>query len=227
MKRFLSALLVSLAAPSFLSAASITIDDFATTSAQIVSAPTLSTTPVNPNTSVFLAGSAIGGTRTITATRSTPSGTANAFGQQVQVIVSAGEASVSLGAHVEGSALFAWDAGGADLFDGTNDRVEINVVSADMAGVSYTLNLGGVSVSRSAATTGGVLSYAFADFGGVNFNDVTAISLLIEGPTAFETKFDLVQATGGQVSPVPLPASVPLLLVALGTLGVAARKRHA
>ena len=79
-------------------AAPVVIDDFNTTGFQVVGAPTLGGTPTNPATTSGPTADAIGGVRTITATRTFPAGTSNAFGQQVQAVVTDGEADVSLGA---------------------------------------------------------------------------------------------------------------------------------
>lgn len=211
------ALLVATAA----SAAPVTIDSFANTNFQVVGAPSLGNNPQNPATTSGPTTDAIGGTRTITNTRTAPGGTANAFGKQVQSVVTGGVASVSLGALTGGFSVFSWDAGGSDLVDGTNDRIEINVIDADQDGVTYTLNIGGVDVSRTASTAGGVLSFGFSDFGGVDMTNVSAISLTIAGPIAFDTNFDLLQAVGT----VPLPAAGFLTLGGLAALGAARARR--
>lgn len=219
-----STLLAAAAAVAFsgaASAATVVIDTFDVTNFQVVGAPTLGNNPQNPATTSGPTPEAIGGIRTITNTRTAPAGLTNAFGQQVQSTVTSGKASVSLGAATQGFSVFSWNAGGADLVDGTNDRITLEVLSTDQ-NVTFTLNLGGVSVSQTALAAG-TLTFAFADFGAADLTNVGAISLLIEGPTSFDTEFDLIQAVGA----VPLPAGGLLALAGLGALGAVRARRKA
>lgn len=198
-------------------AASIVIDSFDNTNFQVVGAPTLGTVPVNPATTSGPTSDAIGGVRTITNTRTLPGGTGNAFGQQVQTIVTGGNATVSLGAGTEGFSVFSWNAGGVDLTDGgLNTRIELTVLDADLA-TNFAISVGG-QMSSQTTSAAGILAFEFADYVGVDFSNVGAIDLTVSGLESFDTTFDLVQAVSSP-STVPLPAGLPLLLAALGTLG--------
>ena len=202
-------------------AASVTIDSFDTTNFQVLGAPTLGTPAQNPATTSGATADAIGGIRTLTNERTDPAGTANAFGRQVSTVISGGIAAVSLGASTEGTALISWDAGGADLVDGTNDRITLDVISADLS-VNFTLSIGGVSVTESVGSSGpGTLAFNFSDFAGVDLTNVSTISLLVSGQTSFDTEFDLIQAVGE----VPLPAAGLLAIAGLGALGATRARR--
>lgn len=227
-KTLATAACLSLSSVTFASAATVTIDDFNNTVFQVVGAPSL-INPTNPATISGPTADAIGGVRTITNTRTSPAGTANAFGSQVQAVVTGGNASVSLGASTEGFSVFSWNAGGADLMDGTNSLLSLDVIDSDLL-VSFTFRINGVT-GLTKTTPGGpnALTFDFSDFGGVDFSSVGAISLLIEGPTSFDVTFDNVLAIGAPVSAVPVPAALPLFGTGLAIMGFVGwrRKRNA
>ncbi|MEC9312350.1 MAG: VPLPA-CTERM sorting domain-containing protein [Pseudomonadota bacterium] len=204
-------------------AATITLDSFDFTNYQAVGAPSLGAIPENPATSTQAAADAIGGSRTITAVRTVPSGTTDAFGRQVQAVVTGGSATVSVAAGVQGYVMFDYNATSVDLTDGgTNGWIDLSVISADLA-VTYTVTIDGVSATKVGAT-GSTVSWAFSEFSTVDFTQVGAISLTVTGPASFDTEFDdfLVR---GQVGVVPLPASGLMLLAAAGGLALARRRR--
>lgn len=220
-KSIFCAAIAGLIAVSSANAAVVTIDDFDTTNFQVVGAPSFGNSPMNPVTASGLTVDAIGLARTITNTRTNPTGVANAFGRQVQTVVTGGQASVSLGADTQGVSEFFWNAAGADLVDGTNDRVLIDVIDTDQTGISFSLAFNGVSITRF-ANGPSELNFNFSDFVGVDFTSVGAISLAVSGPTAFDTSFDNVRAAGNltttPMAPVPVPASLPLMVVGLAGL---------
>lgn len=215
-----------LALPAMAWAAPITIDSFESTGFQVLSAPSLGGSPTNPTTDTLATTDAIGGQRTITNTRLSPTGTANAFGAQVQTVVTTGFASVDLGSNTAGTSSFSWDAGGANLVAGINNGLFVDVLSTNQPGVTFTFTIGGQGVTRTANGMGR-LDFAFVDFMGVDFTNVGAIALTIGGPAAFSTDFDNVRADANRLlpnpSPVPLPAGLPFLLAGLCGLGLLRR----
>lgn len=228
MKTILASAALGMALTGAANAATVNIDNFDTTVFQVVGAPTLGASPQNPATTVGPTSDAIGGTRRLTATRTTPAGTANAFGQQVTMVVSDGDAKVGLGRGTEGFAEFIWEAGGADLVDGTNNAIFLDVSSADLSGITYTFDIDGISVAQE-ANGAGTLEFLFSDFAGVDLENVSALSLLISGPESFDTTFDSVRAgvSNATPSPVPLPAAGFLLLGGMGALGGMRRLKRA
>ncbi|MEP4196109.1 MAG: VPLPA-CTERM sorting domain-containing protein [Aliishimia sp.] len=210
-------------AASATNAATINIDNFDTTGFQFAVAPTSGASPLNPATTSSPTPDAIGGARRITVERLTPAGTGNAFGQQVQAIVLGGTAAVGMGAGVTGTALFEWSPLGADLVDGTNSAIFIDILSGDTS-IDYTLDINGTSVSK-AGVSAGTLEFSFADFSGISLTNVSAISLLLSGPSKFDAEFDNIRAgIGTQTSAVPLPAGLPLLLLGIGSFAALRRR---
>lgn len=204
-------------------AATIIIDDFDTTNVQVVGAPTFGTPSQNPATTSGPTTDAIGGFRTITAERTGRLGTGDAFGQQVQAVVTGGSAFVSLGSGIAGSVIFSWDPGSVDLVDGTNDSIAFDVLDADLRGNTFTFSVNGGSVTQT-ANGPGLVSFDFADYEGVDFSDVSTLSLFVSGPASFDVGFDNIRAQAGPISAVPLPAGGLLLLSGLG--GIAAINRR-
>lgn len=200
------------------SAATVTIDSFLTT--QIVAAPAgggVSDTATVP------AGEAIGGERTITATGNgviTP-------GNNTTIFVNAGTASVSNSDSVTGTGLFEWDAGGFDLTDsGTNDTFVLQIASVDL-NVSFTLTVDGASETSAFNATTGAVAFSFGAFG--DLTNATDISLLVEGPAAFDARFSFLGAEdlepNATLSAIPLPAGGLLLGSVLLGGGIAARRK--
>lgn len=187
-------LLVLAATSVFTVAAPVSLDNFDTTRFQIIGAPSNGSPSNNPAVSSGATGDAIGGMRTITNTRTAPSGTADAVGQQVLSTVTNGTATVALGANTEGFSVFSYNAGGADLVDGTNNALTIEVLAADLSGVDYTFTIDGASSTKTAFGAS-ILQFPFADFPGTDFTSVTNITLSVTGPPSFDTAFDTLQAT--------------------------------
>lgn len=199
-------------------AATVAIDSFTTTQGAIDPAGGgLGTT------STVSASEALGGTRTITA-----NGTGGLFPLVTTTIsVGGGTASVSNSDQVVGTGLFEWAMNGEDLTDGgTNDTFVLQVVSADLGG-SFELTVDGLSSTSTYNPATSTVSFSFGAYG--NLSSANAISLLVSGPTSFDTSFsflgaeDLVPNT--PVSPVPLPAAGLLLGSVLLGGGIVARRK--
>ncbi len=220
MKLLVSSTAAALLMSSAVTAGTVVINNFSTTSQNVFAPATTGASETTTNTAV--APEAIGGQRTVTSTRTAPTG-GNAGGKQIQAEIGSGSASISAGLGTEGSVEFEWsNLNGANLFDGTNSGIDIDVTAADFATISYQLSINGFSVTQSPALFGSTLRYSFADFSGVDFTNVNDISLFVTGPAAFDTSFSSISATAGsstQTPAVPLPAAGWLMLAGLGAFG--------
>lgn len=207
-------------------AAPVTIDTFQT--AQSTAAPNDTTPFENPVSVTGAAPEAIGGQRTVSALRLTPDDNNSITGQQVEAIVTPGLAGVSTGFATTGYGVFLWGGASplnADLVDGTNEWIDITVLSADQSDISYTLGLDGVQVLKMASAAG-TLRFNFSEFGGVDATNISTISLLVNGPESFDTTFSFIGADGPVTSGVvPLPAGGLLALGGMGALGALRTRR--
>ncbi|MEO1398689.1 MAG: VPLPA-CTERM sorting domain-containing protein [Pseudomonadota bacterium] len=225
-----AALLVAGAA----NAASVTIDDF--TDFQQIGAPTQpngmgqSFNPATNNTT--LTGVSIGSVRKMDIEQTDPGNDVFVSGFQTIGVVPGGANSfmaVNNATGRNGTGTLTYLGAGAaalpstDLVDGTNQWIDINVIDADQVGIDYTLTVNGVSQTMPALQGGSLLRFNFASFAGVDFGAVTELGLFIEGPSGFDTAFNLFEAAGPAV--IPVPASGLLTLGGLGALG-AMRARH-
>ncbi len=196
-------------------AATVVIDSFDT--AQLAIDPAGSGVSASNS---MAAGEAIGGTRTITA-----DGNGTLFPVSTTSInIAGGFAEVSNSNNVNGTGLFEWNAGGADLTDGgLNDTFVLYVNSTDL-GTQFDLTVDGVTSTQTASSTGNI-SFSFAGFG--DLSSASMISLLVSGPTAFDSSFTLLGAEDLEPnpSPVPLPASGMMLGGLMLGAGFVARRR--
>lgn len=214
----LSAVAASLFLSGVAEAATVTIDTF--TTRQSVTAPFAGASSVS---SAIAAAEAIGGQRKITAVRTTPAAATAQTARTNVTAVGDGEALVSLAAQTHGYSVFEWSLGlPYDLIDGTNNRIDLAVLDADLPGISLTLSLDAVSVTKAVAGTG-TLSFLFSEFAGANAGAVDKILLRVNGPLDFDFAMGPIVATG-DTPVVPLPATGLLLAGAMG--GVAALRRR-
>lgn len=199
-------------APVAGSAATIAIDSFDTAQLAIDPAGAGFT-----DSNTVAAGEAVGGQRSITADVVT-----NAQNLPVAatlVNVANGSATVSNGAGVTGTGLFEWNAGGLDFTDGgTNAFFILDVVDVDLD-VQFDLTVDGSTVTSVSTSSAGTVLFDFADFA-ADLTSVSAISLFVSGPTAFDAEFDFIGAAA-----VPLPAGGLLLGSILLGGGFAARRK--
>ena len=210
------------------SAATVMIDEFSGVS-QIVTAPSLTPPNSNPDFQFAAAPTALGGQRGIGASRTSPTGTDIGPGLITLGFSDGGVGGVSNAPGANGFATFFWDGGGADLVDGTNTRITIDVAQVTAPTgptlATFALEIGGVSVSR-LVSGAGQIEFGFDEFGGADFTSIGSVMLLVTGVSGFGTTFDNVQAVGSP-APVPLPAAGLLLLGSIGALFGLRRRRDA
>ncbi|SNR32852.1 VPLPA-CTERM sorting domain-containing protein [Puniceibacterium sediminis] len=154
---------------------------------------------------------------------------------------SSGFLNVSNGAGTSGSGTFTWDGddsptsvntfglGGVDLSLGVNDSFAFDVISID-APFLFSLQLWDADSSSTALKTfqvsdAGTTQYIlFSEFSGIDFTNVGAIQLILAGGNNSDIEINEFSATIVPPATVPLPASIPLLMVGLGALGLMRRK---
>ena len=214
-----TAVAVALFAPAAAIASPVLIDNFST--AQTVF------TPPNPTTdSVATGASAIGTNRDVTVSASSgfPSG----------IIIDGGAAQIGYGPTTSGFVDLDWGTFSASDFTGggMNNSVGISVLSADSS-VMFQFTVQSTSGTGSyTRTANGAedLYFLFSGFSGtVNFAEVTGISLRISGGDAFDTGFDLVQATEDPNNPIPvipLPAGAWLMIGGMGAFAAIKRRKQ-
>lgn len=124
---------------------------------------------------------------------------------------------------VRGIATIDWVYAGLDL--STGGSFLIDLLTFDLSGTSAEIGLtvNGVTSARDFSQSDiGTLSFDFALFGGVDFANVTSISLFVDAidAPALDVSFDDLR-----VAPVPVPAAGLMLLGGLGALGAAKRRK--
>ncbi|PIL20447.1 hypothetical protein P775_09490 [Puniceibacterium antarcticum] len=187
--------------------------------------------------------SIIGGSRSIQAV--------NHDGELFGTIVStnndaakSGFFSVSNSSGTSGTGILTWDGGtdgnplsvdtfglgGVDLVLGSNDAFAFDIISIDQP---FTLTLqvwddvSSVSVTKTLTTADkGTTNYTlFSEFAGINFLKIGAIQMTLVGSNDADITMNDFVSTVVPPSPVPLPASIPLLLMGVAALGVMRNKR--
>lgn len=210
---------VALLAPASAFAAPVLIDNFST-------AQTLFTPPTPTTSSVATGATAIGTNRQVTVNASTgfPSG----------IIIDSGSAMIGYGPATSGSVDLDWGTFAAtDFTDSSlNNAIGISVDNADSSvmfefTVQSTSGTGSYTRSANGAED---LYFLFSGFSGtVNFAAVTGISLRVTGGPAFDTSFDLIEATIDPENPppvIPLPAGAWLMIGGMGALAAVKRRKQ-
>lgn len=165
------------------------------------------------------------------------------FGTQAQANSGdSGFLSVSNSAGTSGTGIFTWDGddsptsvtpfglGGVDLFLGSNDSFAFDVISID-APFQFSLQVWDNDSSSTALRTFlvsdlGLTKYIlFSEFSGIDFTNVGAIQMSLSGGDNSDIEINEFSATIVPPAAVPLPASIPLILMGLGALGLVRRKR--
>ncbi|NBB81435.1 MAG: hypothetical protein GVY36_18675 [Verrucomicrobia bacterium] len=211
-------------------AATIMIDSFDTFQ-QVADSPVL---PGAPNTSTVNGDPTIlGGSRELTVDTTPDNAPATNFGSS---LTSTGAPNTQLifnnndGQQGLATVVYGTDAGGAALGDltdgGTNDKFLFEVTSGDLPGSLYTATVTDTSNASFTVSellvTGFSPFQAFADFTGVDFENVASLTFTLDsnGVESFDGSI-------GSISAVPLPASALLLLGGIGGLaGFGASKRR-
>ena len=151
---------------------------------------------------------------------------------------------------VTGDVLITWDGddsptvldplglGGVDLTSGGfNDAFRLDVLTSDLAGLQLTIhvhtdagNSSSQSITIGTAVNGGLMQdFLFTNFtptagGGADFANVGAIQLYVTGPAEIDATFDLVGVL--DTTPVPVPASLPLMVAGLAGVALVSRSRR-
>ncbi len=168
-------------------------------------------------------GNAIGGSRTVSITKS------GSLGASAGVIVPPGVYSHSADALTSAISTITWDAngaglGGIDIVEGlTNNVFAFDIQSIDQGNIDLILSVTDTLSNTSSFTFSGagvgIQEVAFANFAGIDFTSIDAISLTVDGAEASDLILDSLGTSGDQVAPPSVPEPAAVWLIGAGLLG--------
>ncbi len=166
------------------------------------------------------------GSRDISITKTGP------LDAKAQVIAPPGIFSHSADALTSATSVIDWGLNPSpqDLTEGLVDGAFVlDILSIDQGAMDLIISVNGTEVTLSGLGVG-PQTVPFADFGGVDFTNVSSLSLTIVGSESSDLTLDQFATTGNQPAPPPAPAPEPgiLFLLGAGLLGMfGARRRSA
>lgn len=115
--------------------------------------------------------------------------------------------------------------GGENLMPLGEDRINVGVTRSDLD-VTLRLNIWDmegdtdfVETTLGATNTLALVSFEFADFTNVDFDNIGALKLTLSGPEAVDARIDFIVTT-------PVPAALPMALTGIAALGFIGWRRR-
>jgi len=168
--------------------------------------------------------SAFGGGRTVSIIK-------QGYNAKVDIISALGFYAHSTNALTSATSTISWDSTvGIDLIESVNNSVfALDILSNDQANSNFVLSVTDNTANQASFTlfgaTEGIQNIAFSSFSGINFHEITNISLEIVGGLESDLVINSLSTSVGQVSAVPTPAALILFTSSLAILSISRRKQ--